>query len=94
MHYADNKMKDLYTRMGNSILKELREFDKQQKNLIIEEAVGKRKMSDRSMGSRTGWLWSRTLRSLKKSMDKDWQQIQNEREYEALQERSMDEVER
>ncbi|MCI9577181.1 MAG: hypothetical protein HFJ84_11235 [Clostridiales bacterium] len=40
-HYAENKIQDLYTRLGNSILRELKEFDKQQKQEFYRHAKAK-----------------------------------------------------
>jgi len=36
--YADNQIKDLYKRLGNTILKQIKDFDKQQKKEIYESA--------------------------------------------------------
>lgn len=36
--YAENKKKDMYYRMGNVILKQIKEFDKQERARIYEEA--------------------------------------------------------
>lgn len=40
--YEENKIKDLYARLGNTILKELRDFDKQQKQEFYRHANAKR----------------------------------------------------
>ncbi len=40
-HYAENKIQDLYTRLGNSILRELKEFDKQQKQEFYRHTKAK-----------------------------------------------------
>lgn len=36
--YTNNKMKDLYYRLGNTILKQIKEFDKDEKKRIYQEA--------------------------------------------------------
>lgn len=40
--YAANKMKDVHYRLGNVLLKQLKEFDKAEKNRIYQEAKDKR----------------------------------------------------
>lgn len=37
-NYADNKEKELYASLGNTILKQMKEFDRQEKQRIYEEA--------------------------------------------------------
>lgn len=91
MNYADNKIEDLYTRMGNTILKELRAYDKDIKNnkitqSRIAERYGIDTRRDTSIRTRSGWILSNSLKRLKKSMEKDWEQIQNEREHEEIME--------
>lgn len=51
-HYAENKIKDLYARLGNTVLKELKEFDKQQKQEFYRHTKT-RKTANQSNDSNT-----------------------------------------
>lgn len=82
-HYAQNKIDDLYYRMGNTLLKEMKEFDARQvnKKMAVQRlyATAQYDGQDISFGS--------ALSGLKRSLQKDMQQIKNEIEYEQLQEK-------
>lgn len=96
--YAENKEKELYERLGNSILKEMKEYDRR---LVMEERQGK--LSDRKAagyklaGTLNGKMLAdyniraglQTLGSsmnrINKAFRKDFQSIKNLAEYEKLQ---------
>lgn len=45
-HMAENKIKDLYVRMGNTILKEMKEYDNEVKKVAYEEAKTRKRAQD------------------------------------------------
>lgn len=88
--YAEGKLRDLYARMGNTILKEIRQYDrfmKREDQKQREEWKGKRPGTG---AMRKGWLTSRTLQRLRKALDNDWEKRMNEREHEKLTARGED----
>jgi len=84
-HYAENKISDLYTRMGNAVLKELRQYDKLMRS---EQSIGKRpghpkqKLRDKKEISQRR---SNSVFQLKKALKKDFTSIKNQMEFEKLQ---------
>lgn len=98
--YAENKEKELYERLGNSILKEMKEYDKR---LVDEERQGK--LQDRSMANfkLSGVLNNKMLADanihnglntmghamhrINRAFKRDFQSMKNLAEYEKLQQR-------
>lgn len=98
--YAENKEKELYERLGNSILKEMKEYDKR---LVDEERQGK--LQDRRMANfkLSGVLNNKMLADanihnglntmghamhrINRAFKKDFQSMKNLAEYEKLQQR-------
>lgn len=82
--YRETKLAELYTRMGNTILKEMRKFDK---NGTGENGIGST-IKDRESGyhqrRNRRYLLGSSLRSLKRSLKKDFENERNEREHERL----------
>ncbi len=80
-NYVDNKMKDLYTRMGNTILKEMKEYDKlqqpQKKSLVSSQQKFVNKVNGHNE-------ISRCLQTIKKCLKKDFESIKNQRHHERL----------
>ncbi|HCM24736.1 MAG TPA: hypothetical protein DHW78_10495 [Ruminococcaceae bacterium] len=72
-NYAKTKMNDLYTRMGNAVLRELREYDKTLHN-------GK-KSKEKNHSARN----SSGLYDLKKALKKDYLQVRNQAAFRTLQ---------
>ncbi|NLF44239.1 MAG: hypothetical protein GX587_16220, partial [Bacteroidales bacterium] len=70
-NYKENKIKDLYSRLGNSVLKEAREY----KNIEGKSKTQRRKSNT---------AWNSVLQGLKRSMRKDIQSAKNQAAYEAL----------
>lgn len=96
-HYAENKTNDLYTRMGNAVLTELRQYDKLMR---AEQSIAKRpvharqKLRDKKEISQRR---SDSMYQLKKALKKDFTSVKNQMEFEKLQqtiERSEQENER
>lgn len=95
--YAETKISDLYTRMGNAVLRELRQYDKLQR---AEQSIGKRRgrpidklREKKSYAS----LRSNGVYMLRKALKKDFTAIKNQMEFENLQreiERSESDYER
>lgn len=94
-HYAENKISDLYTRMGNAVLNELRQYDKL---IRAEKSIGRhpgcvaqKLRKKRALSQRR----SDSIYQLKKALNKDFNSIKNQMEYEKLQqdiERSAQEI--
>lgn len=83
--YAVTKTQDLYTRMGNAVLRELRDYDKivrAERSLRYKKTPGKQKLSEKGALVRKR---SNTVYNLKKAFRKDYMETKNRMEYERLQ---------
>ncbi|MCX0402257.1 relaxase MobL, partial [Clostridium perfringens] len=80
--YKDNKLQDLYTRMGNSILKEIKDH-------VKEEELKKQKMyqnrKENFENKRNLIIAQRNIKMIKDSLKDDFESIKNMNEYEKLQ---------
>lgn len=83
-HYRETKLKDLYTRMGNQVLQELRCYDKSMQYADVVDSQCGTGAKDSRKHSRIGWLLSSALWNLKRSFKKEWEKELNEREHEKL----------
>lgn len=72
--YKKNKIDELYTRMGNTLLKEIKEVIKNNNESLLY-----------SYKSKTVILTKRDINKLKKVFDKDFEQVKNQMAYERLQ---------
>ena len=72
--YKKNKIDELYTRMGNTLLKEIKEVVKNNNESLLY-----------SYKSKTVILTKRDINKLKKVFDKDFEQVKNQMAYERLQ---------
>ena len=84
-HYTENKMADLYTRMGNTVLTELRQYDKlirQEQSIVKRPVHARQKLMEKKKLSR---LRSDSMYQLKKALRKDFLSIKNQTEFEKLQ---------
>lgn len=97
--YAENKMNDLYTRMGNAILKELKthekesraEYNKQLKDFFTKSAANKKLTPFAEFRRSRKILTGRFMSALDKTFnDAARQHWKNLRAYEQMQEQSMD----
>ena len=93
--YAENKIQDLYTRMGNSILKELKAFDKEQRAAFSKEHPSRSQNTatwEKSYQNHLAKKYyrdsstARMLNSMKKALKSDLENAKNQRAYEKLQE--------
>jgi len=91
--YRETKLQDLYTRMGNSVLKELRRFDQNgglQGNIgYMDDNIsspGRNEVQRKNYQLKRDrrYLLGSALRSLKRSLARDLQKERNEREHEQL----------
>ena len=91
--YRETKLQDLYTRMGNSVLKELRRFDQNgglQGNIgymddnISSPGRNEVQRKNYQLKRNRRYLLGSALRSLKRSLARDLQKERNEREHEQL----------
>lgn len=93
--YADNKEKELYTRLGNAILKEMKEYDKEinthpNKNYIhyqLNNTMSNQLMADQDIkyGMRTVGI---ALNRICKMAKKDIQSLKNQIEHEKLEQQT------
>ncbi len=84
---TDNKIKDLYTRLGNTILTELREYDK---SLNVNEKENPRSHS--RIFNRTSHILENSLRRLKRYLNKDYEHFKNQQVYDQLQREKEQEI--
>lgn len=85
-YYSDNKIQDLYARMGNAILKELRDYDRQnsmlEKKIVYScESYDKREKRDKVY---SGWRLSKVLTKLHAAFEMEYEKKNNEWEHEQL----------
>lgn len=76
--YRETKMTDLYTRMGNTILKEVSEYDRQQKELARKRNKKPSKLIVQRDLNRAVFLVNRYAQA-------DFESVKNQRAYEELQ---------
>lgn len=80
--YKDNKIQDLYTRMGNTILKEIKEYVKE------EDLKSQKKfenLQERWERNKNIIITKQSISMMKKSLNDDINSMKNQREYEKLQ---------
>ncbi|EOU1778135.1 hypothetical protein LTX11_002837 [Clostridium perfringens] len=80
--YKDNKIQDLYTRMGNTILKEIKEYVKE------EDLKSQKKfenLQEKWEINRNIIITKQGISMMKKSLNDDINSVKNQREYEKLQ---------
>ncbi|ELP5177939.1 MobP2 family relaxase [Clostridium perfringens] len=80
--YKDNKIQDLYTRMGNTILKEIKEYVKE------EDLKSQKKfenLQERWERNKNIIITKQSISIMKKSLNNDINSMKNQREYEKLQ---------
>lgn len=80
--YKDNKIQDLYTRMGNTILKEIKEYVKE------EDLKSQKKfenLQEKWEINRNIIITKQSISMMKKSLNNDINSMKNQREYEKLQ---------
>ena len=80
--YKDNKIQDLYTRMGNTILKEIKEYVKE------EDLKSQKKfenLQEKWERNKNIIITKQSISMMKKSLNNDINSMKNQREYEKLQ---------
>lgn len=77
--YKENKINDLYTRMGNSFLKEMKEYDKQQ------ERIKKSVMPKKNKNLRSEYRMQFALKKVERAFRNEYEDWKNQRHYEKLQ---------
>ena len=76
--YAENKMKDFYTRMGNAILTEMREYSKHEIKLDVKQL---------DIKAYNAQLLDRSVKKILYNLDSEWKQKQiNQFEFESVNE--------
>lgn len=80
--YKDNKIQDLYTRIGNTILKEIKEYVKE------EDLKSQKKfenLQEKWERNKNIIITKQSISMMKKSLNNDINSMKNQREYEKLQ---------
>lgn len=77
--YEEGKMKDLYTRLGNAILKEVRRFDAEQKEMVSRE--NQQKYTKQVAG---GMSLASAVNRMRKGLKSEWEKARNEQEHERM----------
>ncbi|MEC0312066.1 MobP2 family relaxase [Bacillus subtilis] len=80
-NYKQNKINDLYKRMGNSFLKEMKDYANEKER--IEKNLERR--SEKGMQLRKGYQLQFALKKIERSFRSDYDQWKNQRHYERLQ---------
>lgn len=91
-NYAATKTKDLYTRMGNAVLRELREYDKtirSERNHFRKSMSAKQRLREKGVQARSR---SSGVYNLKKAFRKDYLQAKNLMAFERLQQEIEQEI--
>lgn len=99
-NYTEGKLNDLYTRMGNAVLTEIRAFDKQQDiktarewlNRVSQQGDGSNLNHKQMMASQVRWgvNLTTTLSNLKKGLKSEWEKTQLEREHDQIVENAIE----
>ncbi len=77
--YEEGKMQDLYTRLGNAILKEVRQFDVEQKELASRE--NRQEYTKQVAG---GMSLASAVNRMRKGLKSEWEKARNEREHDQI----------
>lgn len=91
MNYAQTKVNDLYTRMGNAVLSELRQYDKlikEEKRIATRPLQAKQKLQEKM---RYSLRKANITYELKKAMKNNFESVKNQMEFRNLQQ-SIDQV--
>lgn len=99
-NYTEGKLNDLYTRMGNAVLTEIRAFDKQQDiktarewlNRVSQQGDGSNLNHKQMRVSQVRWgvNLTTTLSNLKKGLKSEWEKTQLEREHDQIVENAIE----
>lgn len=103
-HYAENKLNDMYARMGNAILTELRDYDRENRAAYYKHvknhkhsagAAGLLPLKDyRYFNANNSISLRSCLKKLKRSLRDDFEKRRSMMEYEQMEERIRQETER
>lgn len=80
--YKDNKIQDLYTRMGNTILKEIKEYVKEED---LKSQKKFKNLQEKWERNKNIIITKQSISMMKKSLNNDINSMKNQREYEKLQ---------
>lgn len=83
-NYAQNKERELYARLGNVIINEMKEYDKMIKEAGSSRLGLKRSIETRNMGSQFHSAWKRASIELNKLLSDEKQRYLNQIEYERM----------
>lgn len=82
-NYKQNKVDDLYKRMGNAFLKEMRDYDKQQQNIKRESE--RKNYSSNQKSFKSGYSLNFAMKKMEKAFSNEYDSWKNQRHYEKLQ---------
>lgn len=88
--YAEGKTQDLYTRMGNAILKEIREYDKEEKMLQHNQNLGHGGRGKPGSRIQTGLNVTFCISRMKRALKSEWEKSRLTREHDRMMEQSID----
>lgn len=82
--YTEKKIQDLYSRMGNTILRELREYDKLKKESYLRNTKGTRRAVNGLAKYRNQSLINSSIRKLIGALNDNYEHYKNQQRYEEL----------
>lgn len=81
-NYQEGKMQDLYTRLGNAILKEMRSYDAEQREMEARpDAKQSQKHQEKVAG---GMSLASAINRMRKGLKSEWEKARNEQEHERM----------
>ena len=88
--YAEGKMQDLYARLGNAVLAEIREYDREiQKGVTHDTLTGQSRMGGYYGAAGGGVSLMSAIKRMKKGLENEWQKRQNIREHDQMVEQAV-----
>ena len=82
-NYKEGKMQDMYTRLGNAIMKEMRNYDAEQRNFAAGQQ-GKKYGHGHKMRVAGGASMASAINRMKKGLKSEWEKARNEHEHERM----------
>lgn len=85
--YKQNKLNDLYSRLGNAVLKELREYDYEHKKQFLKNKKNLRNagLVKQLNGAHNRVLANKCVNDMKRYMNDDYEHFRNQYQFEQLQ---------
>ncbi len=90
--YAEGKMQDLYTRLGNAILAEIREYDRETRQGVMRDTLSGQTGQGKYypvLSIYHGISLMSAVKRMKKGLENEWQKRQNIREHDQMVEQAV-----